>query len=127
MDQVPVPILSVGAVLLATIQTDLDDSVVTAFQDRIATRIAETRPVGVVIDISALDIVDSFIGRTISTVASISHLLGSSTVVVGMRPAVAITMTELGLSLGGARTALALDRALAMAGGSGADTSSHRR
>ncbi|MGH3333429.1 MAG: STAS domain-containing protein, partial [Nocardioidaceae bacterium] len=96
------------------IQVDLQDHVAVALQEDLAERIVESGADGVLIDITALEIVDSFIGRMISTIASISKVLDAETVVVGMRPAVAITLVELGLSLSGVRTALDVDRGLAM-------------
>ncbi|MFG2452903.1 STAS domain-containing protein [Streptomyces sp. NPDC048512] len=107
-----VPVLQIGQVLLVSIQTDLDDQSVLLLQDDLAAKVVESGADGVVIDISAVDIVDSFVGRMLSTIASISRLLDADTVVVGMRPAVAITLVELGLSLGGVRTALDLDKGL---------------
>ncbi|MER7981565.1 STAS domain-containing protein [Streptomyces sp. NPDC095817] len=107
-----VPVLQIGQVLLVSIQTDLDDQSVMLLQDDLAAKVVETAAHGVVIDITAVDIVDSFVGRMLSTIASISRLLDAQTVVVGMRPAVAITLVELGLSLGGVRTALTLDKGL---------------
>ncbi|WP_339134699.1 STAS domain-containing protein [Streptomyces sp. f51] len=107
-----VPVLQIGQVLLVSIQTDLDDQSVMLLQDDLAARVVETGAYGVVIDITAVDIVDSFVGRMLATIASISRLLDAQTVVVGMRPAVAITLVELGLSLGGVRTALTLDKGL---------------
>ncbi|MFD6491803.1 STAS domain-containing protein [Streptomyces sp. NPDC059944] len=107
-----VPILQVGRVLLVSIQTDLDDREVLLLQDDLADMVVKTGAHGVIIDITAVEIVDSFVGRMLSTIASISRLLDAQTVVVGMRPAVAITLVELGLSLGGVRTALTLDRGL---------------
>ncbi|MFD6284809.1 STAS domain-containing protein [Streptomyces sp. NPDC060205] len=107
-----VPVLRIGQVLLVSIQIDLDDQSVLALQDDLAAKIVESGAHGVVIDITALDIVDSFVGRMLATVASLSRLLDAQTVVVGMRPAVAITLVELGLSLGGVRTALTLEKGL---------------
>ena len=108
-----VPILRIGHVLLVSIQIDLDDEAVLALQDDLAEQVAATGAHGVVIDISAVDIVDSFVGRMLATIAALSRLLDAETVVVGMRPAVAITLVELGLSLDGIRTALSLDKGLA--------------
>ena len=108
-----VPILSLGDVLLVSIQIDLQDESVLALQDDLAERIVESGAAGVVIDISAVEIVDSFIGRMFATIASLSKVLDAETVVVGMRPAVAITLVELGMSLRGVRTALDLERGLA--------------
>ena len=110
MDRVPV--LKIGDILLVSIQIDLEDHTAMQLQDDLSHRIVETGAHGVVIDISALEIVDSFIGRMLSTIASVSRVLDAETVVVGMRPAVAITLVELGLSLTGVRTALNVDRAL---------------
>jgi len=110
MDRIPV--LSLGDVLLVSIQVDLEDQLAVRLQDDLSAQIVATGAHGVVIDISALDIVDSFIGRMLSTIASISRILDAETVVVGMRPAVAITLVELGLSLQGVRTALNLELGL---------------
>jgi rsbT antagonist protein RsbS len=107
-----VPILSLGDVLLVSIQVDLQDESVLALQEDLAERIVSSGASGVVIDISAVEIVDSFIGRMFATIASLSKVLDAETVVVGMRPAVAITLVELGLSLDGVRTALDLERGL---------------
>ncbi|MFF8942151.1 STAS domain-containing protein [Streptomyces sp. NPDC014864] len=107
-----VPVLKIGDILLVSIQTDLEDQMVMDLQDDLSRRIVDTGAKGVVIDISALEIVDSFVGRMLATNASISRLLGAETIVVGMRPAVAMTLVELGLSLKGVRTALNLERGL---------------
>jgi rsbT antagonist protein RsbS len=107
-----VPILKLGDVLLVSIQVDLDDHSAVQLQEDLAERIVASGAHGVIIDISALDIVDSFIGRMLSTTASVSRVLDAETVVVGMRPAVAITLVELGLSLDGVRTALNVERGL---------------
>lgn len=107
-----VPILRIGNILLVSIQGDLQDHVAMALQEDLSERIVETGARGVLIDISGLEIVDSFIGRMISTIASVSRVLDADTVVVGMRPAVAITLVELGLSLHGVRTAMGVDRGL---------------
>lgn len=101
-----VPILKLGRLLLVSIQIDLQDQTVLALQEDLSERIVATSAKGVLIDISALEIVDSFIGRMLSTVASVSRVLDAETVIVGMRPAVAITLVELGLDLGDVRTAL---------------------
>jgi rsbT antagonist protein RsbS len=108
-----VPILSLGDVLLVSIQVDLQDESVLMLQEDLAERIVSSGATGVVIDISAVEIVDSFIGRMFATIASLAKVLDAETVVVGMRPAVAITLVELGLSLHGVRTALDLKRGLA--------------
>ncbi len=107
-----VPILKLGDLLLVSIQLDLDDETALALQDDLSERIVATGARGVLIDISALEIVDSFIGRMLSTVASVAKVLDADTVVVGMRPAVAITLVELGLSLHGVRTALDVERGI---------------
>lgn len=107
-----IPILSLGDILLVSIQVDLEDQLALRLQEDLSDRIVDTGARGVVIDISALDIVDSFIGRMLSTIASISRVLDAETVVVGMRPAVAITLVELGLSLKGVRTALTVEHGL---------------
>jgi rsbT antagonist protein RsbS len=109
-----VPILKLGDVLLVSIQIDLDDHTALALQDDLSDRIVATGAHGVLIDISALDVVDSFIGRMLSTIASISRVLDAQTVVVGMRPAVAITLVELGLPLTGVRTALDVEKGMRM-------------
>jgi rsbT antagonist protein RsbS len=109
-----VPILKLGDLLLVSIQIDLDDQTAVALQDDLSERIVSTGARGVLIDISALEIVDSFIGRMLSTIASVAGVLDAETVVVGMRPAVAITLVELGLSLGGVRTALDVERGIRM-------------
>lgn len=111
-----VPIIQIGKVLLASIQVDLSDDTTMALQDDLSHMIVERSARAVVIDISALEIVDSFIGRMLGSIASISRVLDADTVVVGMRPAVAITLTELGLSLKGIRTALNAERAFEMLG-----------
>ena len=111
-----IPILKIGEILLVSIQVDMDDHTALALQDDLTERIVETRAHGVIIDITALDIVDSFIGRMLSTIASVSRVLDAETVVVGMRPAVAITLVELGLSLTGVRTALNVERGMELLG-----------
>ena len=107
-----VPILRIGDLLLVSIQVDLQDQSAVALQEDLAGKISTTGATGVVIDISAVEIVDSFIGRMFATIASISRLFDADTVVVGMRPAVAITLVELGLPLGEVRTALNLERGM---------------
>ncbi|MGP4024600.1 STAS domain-containing protein [Actinomadura sp. 3N407] len=109
-----VPILTLGRFLLVSIQIDLEDQTVLRLQEELAEEIIRTGARGVIIDISAVDIVDSFIGRTFSTIASMSQLMDAATVVVGIRPAVAITLVELGLSMDGVRTALDLDQGMRM-------------
>lgn len=109
-----VPILKLGDLLLVSIQIDLQDQTALALQDDLSERIVATGARGVLIDITALEIVDSFIGRMLATIASVSRVLDAETVVVGMRPAVAITLVELGLSLGGVRTALDVEKGMAL-------------
>ncbi len=109
-----VPILKLGELLLVSIQIDLQDQTALQLQDDLCERIVATGARGVLIDISAMEIVDSFIGRMLSTIASLSRVLDAETVVVGMRPAVAITLVELGLSLGGVRTALDVEKGMKM-------------
>ena len=107
-----IPILKMGSFLLVSIQVDMHDQLALALQDDLTARIVRDRADGVLIDISALDIVDSFIGRMLSNIAGMSRVLDAETVVVGMRPSVAITLVELGLSLPGIRTALDIDRGI---------------
>jgi rsbT antagonist protein RsbS len=109
-----IPILKIGDCLLVSIQVDMHDRMAMALQDDLTARIVATRARGVMIDISALEIVDSFIGRMLNTIAAMSRVLDAVTVVVGMRPAVAITLVELGLGLSGVQTALNVDKGLAM-------------
>jgi len=109
-----IPILKMGDYLLVTIQVDMHDRLAMTLQDDLTERIAKTQARGVLIDISSLEIVDSFIGRMLGNIAAMSRVLDAETVVVGMRPAVAITLVELGLSLPGVRTALNVDKGLAM-------------
>ncbi|HEX3875530.1 MAG TPA: STAS domain-containing protein [Bryobacteraceae bacterium] len=111
-----IPILKIGRLLLVSIQVDMHDRLAIALQDDLTERIALTGANGVIIDISALEMVDSFIGRMLSNIAGMSKLLGADTVVAGMRPSVAITLVELGLSLKGVRTALSLERAIELLG-----------
>ncbi len=109
-----IPILRMGPYLLVTIQVDLHDQLVLQLQDDLAERIVRDRARGVLIDISALDMVDSFMGRMLASVATMARVLDAVTVVVGMRPAVAITLVELGLELRGVRTALNIDLGIRM-------------
>ncbi|MFC4584653.1 STAS domain-containing protein [Sphaerisporangium corydalis] len=109
-----VPILKIGDVLIVSIQGDLDDQSVLTLQEDLADRVVATGAIGVIIDITAVEIVDSFVGRMLSTIAGMSRMLDAETIVVGMRPAVAITLVELGLSLGGLRTALDLEKGVAL-------------
>jgi rsbT antagonist protein RsbS len=107
-----IPILKMGRYLLVTIQVDMHDRLAMTLQDDLTSRIVDTRAKGVLIDISGLEIVDSFIGRMLADIAAMSRVLDAETVVVGMRPAVAITLVELGLSLTGVRTALNVERGM---------------
>jgi rsbT antagonist protein RsbS len=109
-----IPILKLGEALLVTIQVDMHDQLALALEEDLTEKIVEFGAKGVLIDISALEIVDSFIGRTLGNIAMIARILDADTVVVGMRPAVAITLVELGLSLPGVRTALNAERGMAM-------------
>ena len=109
-----IPILRMGRLLLVTIQVDMHDQLAAALQDDLTNRIVRDRANGVLIDISALDVVDSFIGRMISNIAAMTRVLDARTVVVGMQPAVAITLVELGLELPGVRTALNVERGMAL-------------
>ncbi|MDC2862593.1 MULTISPECIES: STAS domain-containing protein [unclassified Delftia] len=109
-----IPILRMGDVLLVSIQIDMQDQTAMALQNDLAERIASTGASGVMIDISAVEVVDSFVGRMLVTISGIARMLSAATVVVGMQPAVAITLVELGLSLGGVRTALNVERGMAL-------------
>jgi rsbT antagonist protein RsbS len=109
-----IPILQMGKCLLVTIQVDLQDQTALALQDDLSAKIEATGAHGVLIDISALEIVDSFIGRMLAGISGIARVLDATTVVVGMQPAVAITLVELGLSLEGVRTALNVERGMKM-------------
>ena len=107
-----IPILKLGDFLLVTIQVDMHDRLALTLQDDLTDRIVKSGATGVLIDISALDIVDSFIGRMLANIANMALLLDAETVVVGMQPAVAITLVELGMSLPGIRTALNVDKGM---------------
>ena len=109
-----IPILRMGKLLLVTIQVDMHDRLAMTLQDDLTERIVKEKASGVLIDISALDIVDSFIGRMISNTAAMAKILDAKTVVVGMQPAVAITLVELGLALEGVITALNVERGIAL-------------
>ncbi len=107
-----IPILKMGDYLLVTIQVDMHDRLATTLQEDLADRIVKARSRAVLIDISALEVVDSFIGRMLGSIAAIARILDAETVVVGMRPAVAITLVELGLALPGVRTALNVEKGM---------------
>ena len=109
-----IPILRMGRILLVTIQVDMHDRLAMTLQDDLTSRIVKDRANGVLIDISALDVVDSFIGRMISNTAAMARILDADTVLVGMRPAVAITLVELGLTLEGVKTALNVEKGMAL-------------
>lgn len=113
-----IPILKMGSLLLVTIQVDMHDRLAMKLQDDLTERIVKDRVTGVLIDISSLDIVDSFIGRMISNTASMAKILDARTVLVGMQPAVAITLVELGLTLEGVITALNVDHGMKLLQGS---------
>ena len=114
-----IPILRIGNVLLVSVQVDLHDQLALTLQEDLAAAIDRTGAKGVLIDISGLEVVDSFIGRMVATISSVGRLMDARTVVVGMQPAVAITLVELGLSLPGVDTALDIDRGLQMLGSQG--------
>ena len=107
-----IPIVRVGEFLLVSIQVDMHDQLVLSLQDDLTARIVQTRAKGVLIDISALDMVDSFIGRMLGNIAGMARILDAETVVTGMQPSVAITLVELGLPLAGIRTALNVDKGM---------------
>lgn len=113
-DSERIAILKMGHYLLVTIQVDMHDRLALTLQEDLTDRITRTGAKGVLIDISALDIVDSFIGRMIANISTMSRILDAHTVLVGMQPAVAITLVELGMSLEGVRTALNVDRGMAI-------------
>jgi rsbT antagonist protein RsbS len=126
-----IPILKMGEFLLVTIQVDMHDRLALTLQDDLTGQIVKHRSHGVLIDISALEIVDSFIGRMLASIAGMAHLLDAETVVVGMQPAVAITLVELGLPMRGIRTALDVEKGMtalrgALLEGQDGDTSSIR-
>ena len=109
-----IPILKMGDNLLVSIQVDMHDRLALTLQDDLTQKIVATRAKGVLIDISSLEVVDSFIGRMLANIAAMARILDARTVVVGMRPAVAITLVELGLSLPGVRTALNVEKGVAL-------------
>jgi len=114
-----IPILKMGPYLLVTIQVDMHDRVAMTLQDELTTLIVRDQARGVLLDISGVDMVDSFIGRMIGNIAAMSRVLDAETVVVGMRPAVAITLVELGMPLSGIRTALNVDSGMSLLKSSG--------
>jgi rsbT antagonist protein RsbS len=107
-----IPILKMGDILLVTIQVDMHDQLALALQEDLTDRVSRTGARGVLIDISSLEVVDSFIGRMLANIAGMARILDAVTVLVGMQPAVAITLVELGLSLPGVRTALNVERGM---------------
>ena len=107
-----IPILKMGNFLLVTIQVDMHDRLALTLQDDLTAQIVKYGTHGVLVDISTLEMVDSFIGRMLGTIASMAHLLDAETVVVGMQPSVAITLVELGLTLTGIRTALDVEKGM---------------
>jgi rsbT antagonist protein RsbS len=109
-----IPILLVGDFLLVSIQVDLHDRLALTLQDDLTAAVVKSRAKGVLIDISSLEIVDSFIGRVLGNIAALTAMLGANAVVVGMRPAVAITIVELGLDLSSLRTAINVDQGMAL-------------
>jgi rsbT antagonist protein RsbS len=109
-----IPILRMGGFLLVTIQVDMHDRLAMTLQDDLTTKISELNSKGVLIDISSLDIVDSFIGRMLANISAMAKVLDANTVVVGMQPAVAITLVELGMDLQGVHTALDVERGMAL-------------
>ncbi|MEO8164932.1 MAG: STAS domain-containing protein [Betaproteobacteria bacterium] len=109
-----IPILKMGMFLLVTIQVDMHDRLALSLQDDLTERIAKERSRGVLLDISTLDVVDSFIGRMIANMAAMARVLDAETVVVGMQPAVAITLVELGLPMEGVHTALNVEKGMAL-------------
>jgi len=109
-----IPILKMGDCLLVSIQVDMHDRLAMTLQDDLTQKIVATRAKGVLIDISSLEVVDSFIGRMLANIAAMARVLDARTVVVGMRPAVAITLVELGLSLTGVRTALNVEKGMSL-------------
>ena len=114
-----IPILKMGHSLLVSIQVDMHDRLALTLQDDLTQKIVVTRARGVLIDISALEVVDSFIGRMLANIAAMARVLDAHTVVVGMRPAVAITLVELGLSLAGVRTALNIEKGMELISAAG--------
>jgi len=122
-----IPILRMGSILLVTIQVDMHDRLAMQLQDDLSNKIVAAGARGVLIDISALEIVDSFIGRMLANIAATSRILDAATVLVGMQPAVAITLVELGMSLRGIRTALDVERGMTLLNELAADSSGGRK
>ena len=120
-----IPILKMGDLLLVSIQVDMHDQLALALQDDLTEKISKTGAHGVLIDISAVEVVDSFIGRMIANIAGMARILDARTVLVGMQPAVAITLVELGLTLPGVRTALDVERGMALLRGDRRRASTH--
>lgn len=114
MDSLRIPILKIGDILIASIQVALHDASAVQFKDDLLQKIHDTRARGVIIDLTALDVVDSFIGRLIADIAAMAKLMGTRVVLTGLQPAVAITLVELGLELTGVLTALNLEKGLAV-------------
>jgi rsbT antagonist protein RsbS len=109
-----IPILRMGEFLLVTIQVDMHDRLALTLQDDLTNMITKTKAKGVLIDISSLEMVDSFIGRMLANISSMARILDAATVVVGMQPAVAITLVELGMALEGVRTTLNVEKGMAL-------------
>ena len=109
-----IPILSMGELLLVTVQVDMHDRLATVLKEDLANRISETRARGVLIDISALDMVDSFIARMFGAIAQVARVMDAETALVGMQPAVAITLVEMGVAMTGVRTALNVEKGMAL-------------
>ena len=122
-----IPILKMGDSLLVSIQVDMHDRLAMTLQDDLTQKIVATRAKGVLIDISSLEVVDSFIGRMLANIAAMARVLDATTVVVGMRPAVAITLVELGLALPGVRTALNVEQGMALIRTDAVDDTGARR
>jgi rsbT antagonist protein RsbS len=120
-----IPILRMGECLIVTIQVDMHDALASALQDDLTQRIVDTGARGVLIDISCLSLVDSYIGRTLGNIALMSRVLDAETVLVGMQPAVAITLVELGMTLPAVRTALTIEKGMAMLQKLNGSTSGH--
>ena len=114
-----IPILRLGRCLLVSIQVDMHDRLALTLQDDLTAQIVQHRAHGVLIDISAVDVIDSFMGRTLANIAGMARILDAETIVVGMQPSVAITLVELGLSLPGVRTALNVERGMELLRASG--------